>query len=339
MIKMQFEKSLNPKTNTKSKKKIEELQKRLDDGILINQINYMNHIDRHIAKTDKQLMTRMYEDIKNNSTFEDKEQADDYIHESLYMLMPDIIEWVNDINTENNETKEFKAKFSKDEITGRGFVFDNKNKTIKEYTTNHTGIVIRKNNNNHLTGFDLVTAYPCMTEIGIQPTGKDLKPIVKETEVYNNASPIKKTYMLYQTDPESKKLVTFNKGDYENDDMLQMNIESGTPNIEHIIRIKENSCKLKTQEGSNPIETKYTDLQNKLFPRNKPALTVDLNNKKLHDAFANDYPEDMKVIDKIKSYININSGTPLNYEKYVSASKNIIENIDTKETAADQLDY
>lgn len=203
----------------------------------------------------------MFEDIKNNSTFENKEIADDYIHESLYNSIPEIIKWINDVNTENNETKEFKSRFDDDEITGKGFVFDNKNKTIKEYTTNYTGIVIRKNNNNHLTGFDLVTAYPCMTEIDIQPTSRDLKPIVKETEIYDNASPIKKAYMLYQTDPESKKLVTYNKGNYENDDMLQMNIDSKTPNITHIIRIKENSCKLKTQEDRNPIKTKYTNLQ------------------------------------------------------------------------------
>jgi len=275
-------------------------QDRLDNGDLIKQITIISHADRHAKASDLQLLERIFDQKPNSSTFESCAKADELIVEAMYNQMNNILEWRDRPDVENHENQAFVVDF--DEKTGRGFVKTMENNTIKEYTTNELCIVLKKNNENKNTGFDLLTAYPDVRSPSIMPTNRDLQPLVKQTQVYKTSSPVKKAYHLYQTDPRNTALVTYKQGAYPDDDMLQLNIDTNNPNTKHIVRIKTDGCKLKTKDEIGFMQTRYTQIQDELRPSKNgcPNLNINLNNPTMKKLLTQDYPEAFTTIAKIQ---------------------------------------
>ena len=119
----------------------------------------MGHIERHIRKTDEELIYRLLKDWKDYSA----------------TLYDEMLPFLNDITSQKNENDIVKIKF--DKPVGHGF-----DRFFQKRTSNILKVVFKNN--------ELITAYPDLEEGTLLPEKynfnlEKLKPICNEQEKQN----------------------------------------------------------------------------------------------------------------------------------------------------------
>lgn len=123
----------------------------------------MGHIERHIGKTDEELIYRLLKDWKDYSA----------------TLYDEMLPFLNDITSQKNENDIVKIKF--DKPVGHGF-----DRFFQKRTSNILKVVFKNN--------ELITAYPDLEEGTLLPEKynfnlEKLKPICNEQEKQNLETP------------------------------------------------------------------------------------------------------------------------------------------------------
>lgn len=307
----------------------------LDKGLLMKSVGYFSHADIHMNVSDKNLMERLLTDVTENSTFETPEIADEYIHESMFSKMDNIVEWLD--NASFGERKAFDACFG-DETLGHGFVMNRNNRTIREYTTNTVRMVLKHDRTNQY-GFSLVTAYPCMMTSDVQPTNRDLTPVIQQTDVYKNASPVKKAYLEYRGDPKYDALVTYKQGDFPANDHITVHIPTNQPNIKHMVRLKENGSTIMTTHDKEPTTSEFTSLRDILHPNQKGKLIVYFDDIQLQNLLAENHPKHAVVVDSISKSIKRNLSSPSDPTKGMTVTEKHSSRVAQAQRVFDNITY
>lgn len=300
------------KTETPSQKRVRlkaEKFKQLitENGIkFYNDLQYNNHANIHIAQSDLDLMKRLLgeqKDIKQtnaNSTFPTKEEAQETILDALYSNMTQIVRWYD--MADNGEKQEFYMSYKTD--VGTGFKIDKSTNKINEYTTPGITFVLQRDfYSPH--GLNLITAYPDLDRTDIQSTHRDLTEIMKQTETYQNANPVKKAYLTHVTDTTNNNLITYKKGNTEMPDMLCMHVNTKTQDIKHIIYIKAKQYNMVTMNKDKKVSSSLVKLRNTIYPDSR-GYVVNLKNETLHNAFKEQCPKTAEITDKLYDTIQQN---------------------------------
>lgn len=301
-------------------------KQKLDD-ILINQdfmskiTNEYSHVNIHTNRAltqdldrvileHKEAQSRFCGDVKHpEDTKANQEHAEFLIGEALLYRSGDITNW---LDTADNHSKfAFSTNFDEEDygVVGTGIVCNRHNNTLKEYKTSHMNVVLRKDVFMPL-GFSLVTAYPDMTSADIQPTNRDLTAFIKETKAYQQADDVGKTYLRYRTDVNNDYLATYKAGTSPDDSMMMLRVQTDNPNVYHEIKIKESGMSLRTVLNQyddtgrivkQTLDTNYTKIYAKHANVKNPHK-ADLQNNKVFNKFAKDYPEVATPLRNIKNY-------------------------------------
>lgn len=229
--------------------------------------NADTHVEKHVIDDEKDILNRILskngnadrktreEDEKKdiNSGFQSLDEAYANIEECVISRACEIAEW--SVGANNHQKESFCINLPKDQgydTVGYCYAVNRENNTIDEYETQSVRIVLEKDDNYPL-GFTLLTAYPNGLNKGdMIPTGRDLRDVVKKTDAYKKASPVSKTYMLYQTGQNKPYLATFKAGYDGNvhDDVMSIHIpyEKDGESYKDIIRVKEDSIQFSTSK-------------------------------------------------------------------------------------------
>lgn len=292
-----------PASQTPTMTKADKYRQALDEGPMFDMVTYFGHKDIHAETTDVALMDRLLTSVTESSAFPDQKTADDYIKDAMYHSMGDIVDWAD--NAQFGERSAIDVKFD-DETVGKGFVMDKKTRTIKEYTTDTVRLVLKQDKTNPY-GFSVLTAFPCMDTPNIQPTGRDLTPIVRATPTYQEASPVKRAYLEYRGKPESQLLMAYSAGHDPSDDCITMYAPTNNPNITHRLRIKEQGVALQTikqeDDTRSYIPSEFSALRDKLMPQHAGKPNVFMNHKDIRAAFNTAYPLHGTVIRSLRDTI------------------------------------
>lgn len=203
----------------------------IDESILDKTTNSQTHfLSQHVGKTEVDRMERVLNNVSNDSTFESKEAAENFINDALLYRAKDVAEWCETDTQEN--TMAFKVCFREDEgydAIGTGFTYSSKNNTIKEHKTNALTLVLRKELTSELK-FNILTAYPDMFDPNIQQTHKDLRPIIRQTKNYQQSDITGKTYLECRTHPNMNMLITYRPGYTPADSVIMLKIQNKESN-------------------------------------------------------------------------------------------------------------
>lgn len=278
---------------------------------------YDTHISRHQNVEELKALEQVIAEGRNFrqqnksiSAFHQDFPVEDAIAETLLQNANRIEAWLNNPNSSPSEA--FCTAFP-DKETGKGFINDRLTNRLAEYTTDGIRVILRKHNNSAL-GFSLVTAYPEMWTTDVQPTGRDLSELIRQTKQYQEGDPLYQTFLLERTQPKQPYVLEYKPGKTPDDSVMFLNVPTQNPNIEHQIKIKENKMFLTTQyhertedgrHKKTAIPTQYTELYEntmKSYGRNfvNKNYTVPLTNKEVNKAFYHDYPELFSVTTRIR---------------------------------------
>lgn len=291
---------------TLREKKIKQLRDEIDATSFFHKVSdYNTHIDKHLNKTDVQMINRVFEETHADTVFENRENAEYFIKEALFMHAPSIIDWQE--NADNYEPLKLDTKFSKDmydEKIGRGFLMDEKTNIIREYETEMLRIVLKKQEGTPL-GFTLTTAYPNIYATdSITSTNRDLTPIMQQTAKYEEADVIGKAYLNYISNPKHTKKASYKQGIDENDSLMTIQIPVKNSNTCHHIRIKINGVHLMTFDKNHQKQkTKYTDIKERRGFDKSKSLICDLHDPSVEYLFTSDYPDIMQTVNQVETDI------------------------------------
>lgn len=282
--------------------------------------NNHTHLDIHTNQTliqdldrilleHKEAQSRFCGNIDNpDDVPSNQEQADYLINEALLFHAGEI---TNFLNTANHLDKlVLNTHFDEDDygVVGTGIVCDTSNNTLKEYTTSHMNLVIRKEVTMPM-GFSLVTAYPDMTHPEIQPTNRNLTNHIKETEAYKQADDVGKTYLRYRTDVNNTHLATYKEGVTPDNSMMMLHVATNNPNTHHEIKIKESGMIMRTVSESfditgrrvkTPVETQYSRMYQ--HDTGKATKKVNLMNERVFQQFSKDYPDIAQSLQNVRTH-------------------------------------
>lgn len=263
-------------------------------------------IDRSITE-HKQAHSRFH--IDPNDNYETThEKANHLIEEALLYNARQIYEFITTGN--DYEKKSFHTEFEKEDYgsIGTGIIYNPDNNMLKEYETQHMKVVLRKTPHKPL-GFTLVTAYPDMEQHDIKPTETNLRNHIKETNAYKNGDEMYKLYLRHITHSGNTHLTTYRKGNLPRESCVILRVPASNPNMEHTIKMKSSGMTIRTylkehddngHEMRTYVNTQYTRLQQGIS--GEETYTADLTNKRIFQAFQQDYPEVGSQIQYLQQY-------------------------------------
>lgn len=245
--------------------------------------------EKHTRKSDKELIERMIKNAnedgvvpKASSVFLDKNSALNYIRRALRANAANIMQWKDD----NTRTYAFKVSF-RDETVGTGFMPD-----LSERTTNTIRVVLERDRNT-TNGMHVLTAYPDLRAEGAKETGRNGYDILKETDVYKNASVMFKVYSENMSMPGmsiSYLPPTYNKSDC-------VLIKFIDKNERYTFMIKEDSCTCRKQgEKMEEISMGEAYLHAKEKTRQIQQI-LHFRDQEVHERFAKEHPSQTKQLD------------------------------------------
>lgn len=291
-----------------------------------------NHIDIHSDKSKAETLDRVLSGNKSaNSAFYSEDDMRMYIEDNLLYSARNIAKWLESAGY--HEKKQFLVECPRDYYehpVGTGYMRDKKNNSIREYTSDTVCVVLQQETNSRY-GFNVITAYPDMVHTtAIFPTNEDLTNIIKQTQTYKSASPVKKAYIEYITDTKNSMCCTHRTGQYELDERVMLHIPFEN-NTKMIVSIGENSMSTYTVDLSTrkKIPTELTELRNDILTKNGEKLSkklyVNLLDKNIREEFKKKYP---KIYDAandihmtIRKYADMVSNKDLKNERIHKAEK------------------
>lgn len=152
------------------------------------------HADLHIGLTDEEMATRLLrkkeqksDRIHPVSTFATRADADFAIIRAMIVNSADILDWADMARVGQTYTC---CVFLGDTI-GRGFAVN-----LDEKISPVASVVLEKDNYS-VNGFYVLTAYPDLDSVYAEKTGRTALEVVQRTALFQEATPLKKTYLLF----------------------------------------------------------------------------------------------------------------------------------------------
>lgn len=283
------------------------LVRKIEDAVYVNN-NLLaisngpeTHYDEHSQEmTDVEMLDIILSGQKNvQSKFVSENWKEDHLESAVAYKAKAISDCVRCSN--NSHIEAFTTKYPIDEDEdhiGVGFIKNPNNGKIAEYASDYITFVIKTNGNADL-GFYMHTAYPDIeNNRDVIKTNKDLSAILKDTPSYIAASPVEKAYMQYQISPdkpESPSSVYMLDSDNKDDCAIVIKQDTKNPNIERVIKVKQNSTSVlfKNKSTKETIPIKVGDKSFKSIPFQKCAT-------RLRETF----PKTVDIVTKMQSTIN-----------------------------------
>lgn len=306
-------KQLRPKIQVRT---ATQLRAAIDAANFLSTIKAKGHADIHVEQSDVDSMERLLShDTFDSSTFIDTDIADYCINETLYANANQIETWI--ANYAETGLQPLHANFDPDvtEIPniGHGFATDKTNRTIKEYNAQDATIILRKDRTNGY-GFTMVTAYPNITTEDATPTGRDLRPIVRDTPTYQKSSPLGKAYLEHRCDPASDFDIKHFMPIAGKPEALRFSIPTDDPEVEHVVTMTESTINMTTKRNGVRTSSDFTNLAVKPYGQSDVKDDVDLTDPIVWKAFSNKHPKYANKITDLQSvvvqYTNIHSPAP-----------------------------
>lgn len=307
--------------------------------------NYETHFDIHVLPSQIERLCRVLNNVKADSTFTSEEDAKMFIEETMLFRATEINNWRN--TDAAPKTQEFNVYFDEDDgydEVGTGFIYNHDDNTIKEYKTRAMTLVLRKDPEAEL-GFNILTAYPDMSDPNIEQTHKDLQPLVKETTKYKNADKLGKIYLECRTNPDINTLMTYKQGYTPDDSMIMIHIPNTASNTTHFIKFKNEQCTLHTTDDSTheKIATKYTQMQNTNAPKYLLTNTKNVNLKTaptIMNELTKDNPSVKPIVDTLYKILYSDNNQPApsqpTHESRVAQAENLSSDVKTEDTISTQ---
>lgn len=309
-----------------------------EDAVIVYEqlMGWDSHVDKHIGLSNEDLLERVFaENNDRNSTFATKEEAIEYVTDSIFDRINDIMLWVDD--DESGFKENFAIAFGKN--IGTGAVKDFQTNLIKKYECEAARIVLKKDAN-ATYGFTVLTAYPdTLSDKNIELAKDDFVPFVKNTKTYKTATPVEKTYLMGRCNHTNEHALSFKGGHDHIDDVLRIHVKTNEPNIQHNIKLKEDKTILQTisrGKTDTKIDSKYTQIaanNGKLSGKN-----INLNNAVIKKAFKEDYPEETVFMQKLQYNIKDQLRKEYGVQKHkdrIRKAQSIVDDLDTSHLEVD----
>lgn len=235
------------------------LMKAINEGTMWDSVNDLTHIHDHVNQSPEQLIETLYNGTDKDvvSTFSNDETMQLCVEEALTYYAEEIAIWLSESPT-ITEPVELRIELGDEEWEdfpeiqpkGTGIIRNTDNNTVAEYETNIYSVILTKAPPHAYSdfGFTVRTAYPNLRQYGAQPTGKDLRPHLHETNYYKRAEPVEKAYLDHcYTPKQSVKAVYHDSGIPS----VNIPIPSTNPTLRHNCQVTPHSRSVRTYDHNN----------------------------------------------------------------------------------------
>lgn len=267
---------------------------------------------RHSELNDVDLLDRTLTEGHSTSSFSSYEDMKDLVEEAIINKLPDINQ--NLLRAKNGQNiavfMDFPDSIYKSEedpydfnTHHTGFRYDNKG-NVKEIDTTSLILVFEKDKNS-IYGCSLLTAYPNVNDERAKETKKNLKPILKKTSAFKNASKLKKISLLNSISDDPKNL-TYEK--IKGNERLLIEYPENKKEKYQMSIENDKKTIVKKNKRNGRWQNVKTELNNIAFNSyNDTTIHVDLEKPKIkdylknhHDEIYNDYENIIKEYDTLK---------------------------------------
>ena len=256
-----------------------------------------SHFDtQHNAKSDSELINRLIEKGHSVSSFANEHDMKSCIEDAVVNNFGLIMQNLDKLH----EYDKLALRFDYDDelyedvdfgTHQKGFI-RNRDGNIMEMDTPSVCAVIQKDSKSEY-GFSVLTAYPDMESDLSVPTGRDINDLVKSSQAYQKATPLKKAYLDHACDLNTKFALRYTENMGTNPEVITMFVPTSNPNVKHRIFMDQIDTKIRTfayrDDKWMKTDSEFTNANMDIY-RTK-QYSADLTKPIIRGMLAQNYPD------------------------------------------------